>query len=117
MFAVIYRGYLKPGAEAVYQEAWHVVASYFVEHCGALGSVLHKTDDNLWVAYSRWPSKAVRDAAWPGANATNQTLPMNIATSIAIIKDCLIQENKLPDIEMEVIDDTLLDKVPSINHK
>jgi hypothetical protein len=111
MFAVIYRSYLKPGKEVVYREAWDIVASYFIEYCGALGSTLHKTDDNLWVAYSRWPSKAVRDAAWPGQNATNQILPTNIAATIATIKDCLVPENKLPDIEMEVIDDKLLGKM------
>lgn len=38
MFAVIYRSYLKSGTETMYQEAWHTVANYFIEHCGALGS-------------------------------------------------------------------------------
>lgn len=111
MFAVIYRSYLKPSTEVVYREAWGIVASYFIEHCGALGSTLHRTDDNLWVAYSRWPNKAARDAAWPGANVINQTLPINISTAIATIKDCLVQENKLPDIEMDVIDNKLLGKM------
>ena len=32
MFAVIYQGYLKPGRENEYQEAWNKVAQYFIEY-------------------------------------------------------------------------------------
>ena len=69
MFAVIYRGYLKSECDDKYKKAWRTVASYFVEYRGALGSCLHKTIDGMWVAYSRWPDKATRDASWPGENA------------------------------------------------
>jgi len=40
-FAVIYRGYIKPGKEVDYQNAWQKVAQYYVEHRGAIGSCLH----------------------------------------------------------------------------
>ena len=62
MFAVIYRFILKPEQEASCRQQWNKVANYFIERRGALGSCLHKGEDNLWLAYSRWPDKATRDA-------------------------------------------------------
>lgn len=35
-FAVIYRGYLKPGREGDYQNAWQSVAQYFIKYRGAI---------------------------------------------------------------------------------
>ncbi|MBS0649227.1 MAG: hypothetical protein JSS10_08400 [Verrucomicrobia bacterium] len=110
MFAVIYRAYLKPGCEKVYKLAWHQVASYFVEKRGAIGSCLHKTEEGIWVAYSRWPDKATRDASWPGENALSEELPEEIRKAILILKDCIDQERKLPDICMDVVHDLLLDE-------
>lgn len=108
MFAVIYRGYLKVGREAEYRQAWSIVARYFVEQCGALGSSLHRADDGLWVAYSRWPDKKTRDAAWPSADTPPSTaLPSLIREAILTIKDCNDQDRRLPDICMEVVEDLL----------
>lgn len=69
MFAVIYQGFIKAGMEEAYKNAWHEVAAYFVEQQGALGSRLHRTDEGLWVAYSCWPDKVIRDNSWRGDNA------------------------------------------------
>jgi len=88
MFAVIYQGYLKPGREDEYQEAWSKVAKYFIEYRGAIGSCLHKTSDGLWVAYSRWPDKKTRDNSWPGENAPSEELPLEIRNAVLTIKDC-----------------------------
>ena len=108
MFAVIYRGYLKSAhKEEQYKKAWHTVASYFVAHRGALGSCLHKTDDGMWVAYSRWQDKATRDASWPGEDAPSSELPQDIRDAIYAIKNCSDQERQLPEICMEVVDDLL----------
>ncbi|WP_419418744.1 antibiotic biosynthesis monooxygenase family protein [Legionella sp. D16C41] len=107
MFAVIYRAFLKPGFEAEYQEAWRQVASYFVQYRGALGSCLHKTADGMWVAYSRWPDKATRDAAWPGDDAPSEILPSEIRDAIIKIQTCIDQTQKLADLNMEVVDDLL----------
>jgi len=52
MFAVIYQNYIKPEKEADYKAAWRLVAGYFIERRGALGSCLHQTNDGLWIAYS-----------------------------------------------------------------
>lgn len=108
MFAVIYQGYLKPGRENEYQEAWSKVAQYFIEYRGAIGSCLHKTSDGLWVAYSRWPNKKTRDNSWPGENAPSEELPPEIHNAVLTIKDCLDSDRKIPDLCMEVINDRLL---------
>lgn len=108
MFAVIYQGYIKPGRENEYQEAWNKVARYFIEQRGAIGSCLHRTPDGLWVAYSRWPDKKTRDNSWPGENAPSAELPLEIRNAVLIIKDCLDPDRKIPDLCMEVVDDLLL---------
>ncbi len=108
MFAVFYRGYIKSGCESEYREAWNIVARYFIERRGAIGSCLHRTPDGLWVAYSRWPDKKTRDASWPGENMPSAELPPEIHKAILILKDCLDPERQFPEICMEVVDDLLL---------
>lgn len=111
MFAVIYQGYVKPGKEPEYQEAWNTVARYFIEQRGAIGSCLHHTAEGFWLAYSRWPDKKTRDASWPGVDAPSTELPLEIRKAILTIKDCMDQNRKLPDICMEVVSDLLLSPV------
>lgn len=108
MFAVIYRSYIKPELENEYQKLWKQIAEYFIERRGAIGSCLHKTEDGIWLAYSRWPDKAIRDASWPGENAPSETLPNEIREAIVKIKECGDPDRKLPEICMEVVDDLLL---------
>ncbi len=108
MFAVIYQGYLKPGRENEYQEAWSKVAQYFIKYRGAIGSCLHRTSDGLWVAYSRWPDKKTRDSSWLGENALSEELPLEIRNAILIIKECLDSDPKISDLCMEVVNDLLL---------
>jgi len=110
MFAVIYQGYVKDGRDSAYQKAWNTVARYFIEKRGAIGSCLHRTPDGMWVAYSRWPDKKTRDASWPGEGAPSEELPNEIRQAILMIKDCLDEERKMPDICMEVVEDLLLKK-------
>lgn len=105
MFAVIYRSYIKPELENEYQKLWHQVASYFIQYRGAIGSCLHKTEDGMWLAYSRWPDKATRDASWSSDNNDIQDLPDDIKEAISKMKDCGDHNRKLPEICMEVIDD------------
>jgi hypothetical protein len=107
MFAAIYQGYLKPGCEKEYQRLWKIIATYFIEKRGALGSCLHKSSDGLWVAYSRWPDRATRDASWPGEDAPSEVLPPEIREAIIKIKDCIDQNRKIPDLSLEVVDDLL----------
>lgn len=107
MFAVIYQGYLKPGREEEYQKAWHQIASYFVSKRGAIGSCLHKAEDGKWIAYSRWPDKATRDASWPGEKDPSNELPEEIRQAILTVKGCIDPDRKLPDICMDVVRDLL----------
>ena len=110
MFAVIYRGYTKKGLDSEYQQAWAKVAQHFVSNCGAIGSCLHQTQDGMWVAYSRWPNKATRDAAWPGEKAPSIALPEEIRSAILTLKNCLDPDRLLPEICMQVVDDLLMSK-------
>ena len=103
MFAVIYRGYIKPDLEEEYQKHWKMVATYFVQYRGALGSTLHKSNDGMWIAYSRWPDKATRDSSWPrDQEAVNSSFPLSIYEAITGIKACLDTSRLLPEICMEI---------------
>jgi len=110
MFAVIYRFKLQPHQELCYKKHWKIVASYFKENRGAIGSCLHKGHDNLWVAYSRWPNKETRDNSWPGDNAPNEQLSNEVRDAIKAMQ-AIKEENKsfeqYDEICLEVIDDLL----------
>ena len=107
MFAVIYRSYIKPELENEYQKLWHQVASYFIQQRGTIASCLHKTEEGIWLAYSRWPDKATRDASWSSDHIVND-LPDIIKEAITKMKNCGVKDHKLPEICMEVVDDLLL---------
>lgn len=108
MFAVIYRSYIKPELENEYQKLWNQVASYFIHYRGAIGSCLHKTEDGIWLAYSRWPDKATRDASWSSDTSSSVSdLPEVIKEAITKMKNCGDPDRKLPEICMEVVDDLL----------
>jgi len=57
MFAVIYQGYVKAGRESEYQKSWNMVARYFVEQRGAIGSCLHR--DTLHEKYDAYTITAL----------------------------------------------------------
>lgn len=111
MFAVIYRFILQPHQEKTYQSSWHKIANYFIEKRGALGSCLHKGADGLWVAYSRWPNKATRDASWPGENAPNEELPADICEAILNMQKIKSDNDNLEQFDeicLEVVADKLM---------
>ena len=109
MFAVVYQGYLKAGKDEEYQHAWKEVATYFIQHRGAIGSCLHRGENGLWLAYSRWPDRAKRDASWPSeSNPASEELPDDIRQAIATIKECIDPERKMPDICLDVVHDLFL---------
>ena len=73
---------------------------------------MHKGEDNIWVAYSRWPNKATRDASWPGDNAPHEHLPTDICESIKIMQ-AIKEENKkianyYEEFCLDVVEDLLL---------
>lgn len=106
MIAAIYRFKLKPHQEMIFQKHWHTVAEYFKEKRGAIGSCLHKGENNLWVAYSRWPNRAVRDASWPGDDAPSAELPRSVRDAIHNI-----QAIKKENVDLESFEDIILDVV------
>lgn len=111
MFAVIYRFKLKPHQEVSYREYWNKIANYFIEKRGAFGSCLHKGEDGLWVAYSRWPDRATRDASWPGENAPSEELPSDIRDVIHKMQALKNENQNLRQYEeicLDVVEDKLL---------
>jgi hypothetical protein len=113
MFAVIYQFKLRPHQESLYKECWDKIVNYFLEKRGAIGSCLHKGESNLWVAYSRWPDKKTRDAAWPGEDAPNNELPDDIRDAILKIQ-AIKEENQdleqYDEICLNVVNDMMLGK-------
>jgi len=106
IFAVIYRGYIQSGKEDRYVECWKTIASYFVAERGALGSTLHKTSEGMWIAYSKWPDRATRDASWPKlGEEANFELPAHIRQAIEGLKGCFNTEETFPEICMELIEE------------
>lgn len=105
MFVVIYRSFIKPQCEKTYEKAWGVVANYFIEHCGAIGSVLHKSQQGEYVAYSRWPTKEMRDAVW---GDDTKPLPAAIEKAVNDLKSCFDLDKPHEEIELTMVNDLLL---------
>lgn len=113
MFAVIYRGYVKPELEGQYREYWKIVAAYFVKERGAIGSTLHKAEEGMWIAYSKWPDKRTRDASWPQREeAINPNLPVEVHEAIQGLRSCLDENRLLPEICMEVQEEISFTPIP-----
>ncbi|MGB6976302.1 MAG: hypothetical protein WBE18_02450 [Gammaproteobacteria bacterium] len=113
MFAVIYQFKLKPHHEVVYQTYWNKLVDYFIQKRGAIGSCLHKGENGLWVAYSRWPDKTTRDASWPGENALSEELPDDIRDIIQKMQALKVENHDLEqydEICLDVVEDKLIQK-------
>lgn len=111
MFAVIYKFKLKTEQEELYQYHWQKIANFFIENRGAIGSCLHKGDNGLWIAYSRWPDKETRDASWPGEESPTNELPADIRHSIQVMQTIKKENSDLEEdyeeICLNVINDLL----------
>jgi hypothetical protein len=110
MIAVIYKFKLKPHHEAEYMQLWLCVATYFKQQRGALGSSLHKGDDGDWMAYSRWPDEATRDASWPDDNAPSDELPDAVRAAIFRMQEMRKENEPLGEYQettFEVVEDML----------
>jgi hypothetical protein len=103
MFAAIYRSWLRADSEAPYLQCWQQIADYFVSQRGAIGSCLHQTEPGYWLAYSRWPKQAIRDAAWPGEGSPSKSLPKTIQQAISTIRNCIDQARRFDDISMDIL--------------
>jgi hypothetical protein len=109
MLAVIYRAWVKPDCEKLYRHHWQVIADYFVKHCGALGSALHKSESGYYVVYSRWPDKQTWENSWPSyTEKTAIHIPAGIASAICEIKSYIDEDReKFPEIITTVVADKL----------
>ena len=65
MFCVVYRFAVLPGKKSDFERAWAELTDAFYRHCGSLGSSLHRSEDNRYMAMAQWPSRS----AWEESNA------------------------------------------------
>jgi len=105
MIAVLYKFKLKNGKEKEYLQNWRKLASYFVKSRGAVGSCLHKAENGLWIAYSRWPDQKTRKASWTNDKKTLAAMPADIQQVIQSMKSCI--KRKYPEICMKIKEDLL----------
>ena len=95
MITILYHFALNQDPKALV--AWKTIASYFVQHKGALGSTLYKTHDGTYIAQSRWPSKALHQQVW----VEKQDLPPDILQAISSLEAAII--HKWPEIYLDEI--------------
>jgi len=63
MFCVIYKFRIIEGKREQFVTSWAEVTRAFITYGDALGSRLHQSDDQNYIAYAQWPSKEIRDKA------------------------------------------------------
>lgn len=57
MITVLFRWDIKPQHEQAFKEGWSEIIHRNIEKYGALGSRLHKSENNQWISYSQWISE------------------------------------------------------------
>jgi quinol monooxygenase YgiN len=97
VFIALYRWKVKVGHEKNFLEGWHRRTEEIYQHCGSIGSRLHRAEDGTWVAYAQWPDRRTYDAA--------QSIPVIDAEARMMFRESI--EEAYPDICMNVIDDLL----------
>lgn len=65
MFSVIYSFQAKEGFEETFESAWKELTILFLDFAGGLGSRLHKSEGNQYIAYAQWPD----EETWEVANS------------------------------------------------
>lgn len=93
---VLHRFRLKSGQEDDFVSAWERLTDVLREECGALGSRMHKADDGTYVAYARWPSRAV----WQNSQ---DNPPKSAARSLM----AATIEERFPEQHFEIVSDRL----------
>jgi len=72
LYCIIYRFTVRRGEETRFLAAWAEMTDAFIEFCHALGSRLHASLEQEYIAYAQWPSRE----AWEKAE-----LPIDIQES------------------------------------
>lgn len=63
MFSVIYYFETQPGQSANFEAAWEELTRLIYIYEGSLGSRLHRTAENQYLAYAQWPDRET----WAGS--------------------------------------------------
>jgi heme-degrading monooxygenase HmoA len=58
MFCVIYKFTVKPDCEDHFRHHWSAVTQWYYRHAGSLGSRLHRTSTEEFIAYAQWQTRA-----------------------------------------------------------
>ena len=98
MVIYLYRWKLKPEKIEEFTSAWMEVTSALREHCGSLGSRLHRGSDGLFYGYAQWPSREARE------QASLDTESIRHARSV--MRNAAAES--LPDIVLDPVSDFLI---------
>ncbi|HMQ04848.1 MAG TPA: hypothetical protein PKD26_13090 [Pyrinomonadaceae bacterium] len=100
MFVILYRWRVNPEKEDLFVENWSTITTHYVEHCGSLGSRLHKGSDGLYYAYAKWPDLQTRERAF---------LDVRMELARLHLKDAVTET--FPEIHLQVVADHLPESV------
>ena len=98
MVVYLYRWKLKAEKVEQFKSAWSVVTAGLREHCGSLGSRLHRGNDEIYYGYAQWPSVEVRN------NAKLET--DQIRDAHLLMRDAI--DETLPEIMLDPVSDYLI---------
>jgi len=56
-FVILYRWRIRAGEEEVFARRWSELMGLYQQLFGAVGGRLHRSEDDVWVAYAEWPSR------------------------------------------------------------
>lgn len=109
MIGIIYRSYIKKDYQEKYQNAWEIIADYFVQERGAIGSCLHKIDEGYFLAYSRWPNRKVREKSKIINLINDKNVPEKVRLAVKVIQNAKdTNKEKFNEIVMDLINDKLI---------
>ena len=97
-YAVIYKWKIDPAREPDFRDAWRNLTRAFRAEAGGLGSSLHRTEDDWWLAYARWPDRDIYDAAPSGEILS--------PADFEVMQEAILES--APPVKMELVDDLLL---------
>lgn len=94
----LFRWKIKTGKEEQFIKAWAYITVALRDHCGSLGSRLHKGNDGFYYGYAQWPSVEARAAAVWDNDEMND--------SRRLMKDAI--EESFPDVILNPLEDFLI---------
>ena len=99
MFTVIYEFRLKPGEKENFIRAWTELTLLIRKHEGSLGSRLHRSSEEVFIAYAQWPDRS----AWENSG---DMLPPQASDVRSAMRDSCESIKTL--YELEVIADLII---------